>query len=64
MVRTAWILELGFAVTGFLMTLTFSHIFPVFTTTRTAERFRVPGEIFYIRKMVLVEVERAGVVAM
>ena len=66
MVSSAWVLQLDFAVTGFLMTLTFPHIFPVLAAARTAKGFTVPGEIFNVREMVLVEVqvECAGVVAM
>ena len=65
MVRAARILELDFTVTGFLMTLTFPHIFPVLATARTAEGFTVPGQVFNIREMVFVQVQvkRAGVVA-
>ena len=44
-------------VTGFLMTLTFPHIFPVLAAARTADGFTVPGEIFDIREMVFVEVQ-------
>ena len=66
MVRTARILELDFAVTGLLMTLTFPQIFPVLAAKGTSKGFRVPDENFNIQKMVFVEVEvqRAGVLAM
>ena len=57
MVSSARILELYFAITCLLMPLTFPHIFPVLSATGTLKQFTIPGEIFYVRKMLFVQVQ-------
>ena len=54
MVRAARMFQLDFAVTGLFVSIQSGRFLAVFTTTRTAEGFGVPGEIFDIREMVFV----------
>ena len=65
MVSSARVLESHFAIACLLMSIQPEAFLPVLAATGTAEGFTVPGQVFDIREMVLIEVEvdRAGILA-
>ena len=58
MVRTTRLVGVGFAITGFLVSIKPESALPVLSTARTSKGFGILGKIFYVGEMVFIEVER------